>query len=255
MNDSELKAYLDAQVKRYNCIDFIENDPISIPHRYTCAHDIEIAGFLAATIAWGQRKSIIKSAKQLMDIMDNEPHDFVLNHTKHELAAIDKFVYRTFNSVDCQYFITSLKNIYTNHGGLHKVFADGFAQTGNMHNTLAQFYNIFFELPHQQRTQKHLANVAKGSAGKRLNMYLRWMVRPADTDVDFGLWTDIPTSALYIPLDVHCGNVARQLGLLKRTQNDWRAVDELTTRLRDFCPEDPVKYDFALFGAGVNKEK
>lgn len=254
MTDTELKRFLDAQAARFDNPDFIAEDPISIPHRFSRPDDIAIAGFLAATIAWGQRKSIVKSANQLINWMDGAPHDFVTNCTDADLHPFERFVYRTFNGTDCTTFLRSLHNIYMNHGGLEQVVTEGFKLSGTIRGALSHFYQVFFEIDHQHRTEKHLANPDKGSASKRMNMYLRWMVRQSGTGVDFGIWKNIPQSALQIPLDVHVGNVSRQLGLLSRKQNDWQAVEELTARLRQFCPDDPVKYDFALFSLGVNGE-
>lgn len=253
MTSSELKIFLDKQVILHNQPEFITGDPIEIPHRFTNRKDIEISGFLAATIAWGQRKNIIKSAHQLINWMDGSPYDFIINATENDLNPFHKFVYRTFNGQDCIYFLQSLKNIYQNHQGLEDVFRDGYNQNGNIYETLIYFNQVFFEMPHALRTTKHVANPIKGSAAKRINMYLRWMVRNDKSGVDFGLWDFIPTSALMIPLDVHVGNVARQLGLLQRKQNDWKAVEELTKRLQQYDDHDPVKYDYALFSLGVNK--
>ncbi len=254
MTDTELKRFLDAQAARFDNPDFIAEDPISIPHRFSRPDDIAIAGFLAATIAWGQRKSIVKSANQLINWMDGAPHDFVTNCTDADLHPFERFVYRTFNGTDCTTFLRSLHNIYINYGGLEQVVTEGFKSSGTIRGSLSHFYRIFFEIDHQHRTEKHLANPDKDSASKRMNMYLRWMVRQSGTGVDFGIWKNIPQSALQIPLDVHVGNVSRQLGLLSRKQNDWQAVEELTARLRQFCPDDPVKYDFALFSLGVSGE-
>jgi len=255
MNFTELKQFLDEQAAKFDCTDFITEDPISIPHRFGDADDIAIAGFLAATIAWGQRKSIVKSANQLINWMDCAPADFVKNLTESDLQPFSKFVYRTFNGTDCCFFLRSLHNIYENHGGLENVVTEGFKSTNTIRGALSHLYKVFFEIEHQHRTEKHLANPDKGSAAKRMNMYLRWMVRQSGTGVDFGIWRNIPQSALCIPLDVHVGNVSRQLGLLTHRQNDWVAVEELTANLRQFCPNDPIKYDFALFSLGVNGEK
>ena len=252
MDDTELKQFLDCQAARFDNPDFISEDPISVPHRFSRPDDIAIAGFLAATIAWGQRKSIVKSAHTLINWMDGSPHDFIVNCTAADLLPFEKFVYRTFNGTDCVTFLRSLHNIYINHGGLENVVTEGFKSTGSIRGALTHLFQVFFEIDHQHRTEKHLANPDRGSASKRTNMYLRWMVRQSGTGVDFGIWRNIPQSALQIPLDVHVGNVSRQLGLLTRRQNDWQAVEELTARLRQFCPDDPVKYDFALFSLGVN---
>ena len=252
MDTQELKQFLDCQAARFDNPDFISEDPISVPHRFSRPDDIAIAGFLAATIAWGQRKSIVKSAHTLINWMDGSPHDFIVNCTEHDLLPFEKFVYRTLNGTDCVTFLRSLHNIYTRRGGLENVVTEGFKSTGSIRGALTHLFQVFFEIDHQHRTEKHLANPDRGSASKRMNMYLRWMVRQSGTGVDFGIWRDIPQSVLCIPLDVHVGNVSRQLGLLTRKQNDWQAVEELTARLRQFCPDDPVKYDFALFSLGVN---
>jgi uncharacterized protein (TIGR02757 family) len=252
MKKQELKIFLDEKVKQYNRPDFIGSDPISIPRRFTRKQDIEIAGFLAATIAWGQRPTIIRNANKLMAWMDESPHEFILHHTPKELKPFKTFVHRTFNATDCLYFLTALKHLYTKYDSLEQAFAGGNGWTGkDAGEAIGRFRMHFFELPHPDRTRKHLSDPAEGSAAKRMNMFLRWMVRKDKTGVDFGIWNAIPPSALLCPLDVHSGNVARKLGLLKRTQNDWRAVTELTDALRKLDPLDPVKYDFALFGLGV----
>ena len=252
MTDSELKTLLDERVRRFNKESFIETDPIQIPKRFGQKENIEIAGFLAATIAWGQRPTIIRNASQLVKLMENDPYDFLLNTGEPDWACFAPFKHRTFNGTDCIFFLRSLKNIYLNHGGLESVFSIGYLKEQSITSALRYFRKIFFELPHEERTQKHVSNIDKGAAAKRLNMFLRWMVRKDESGVDFGLWKEIPMSALKIPLDVHTGTQARLLGLLTRTQNDWKAVEELTARLTAFDPNDPVKYDFALFGMGVN---
>lgn len=246
-----LKSFLDEKYFLYNNPQFIESDPISIPHRFKLKEDVEISGFLAATIAWGQRRTIITNALRLMHLMDNEPYRFIREASEHEFEKLNGFVHRTFNSDDCLFFIYSLRNIYRNYNGLQGVFENFFAETGNIKSSIAGFRSVFMETPHLSRNLKHLANVDANSSAKRINMFLRWMVRKDDKGVDFGLWTGIPQSALYIPLDLHTGNTARKLGLLSRKQNDWKAVEELTSVLRKFDPTDPVKYDFALFGLGV----
>jgi uncharacterized protein (TIGR02757 family) len=250
-NAAQLKAFLDQKVKLYNHPDFIETDPIQIPHRFSRKEDIEIAGFLTATIAWGQRKSIIKNAALLMDLMDNTPYEFVIQHTDSDLLPLWKFVHRTFNGGDCLYFIKSLQNIYLHHHGLENVFTEGFQKDQTVFSALKYFRKTFLELQHEQRVTKHLSDVTANSSAKRLNMFLRWMVRSNETEVDFGLWKNIPASALMLPLDVHTGDVSRALGILQRKQNDWKAVEEITEVLRKLDPEDPVKYDFALFGIGA----
>lgn len=244
-----LKEFLDEKVILYNNPKFIESDPIQIPHKFSKKEDIEIAGFLTATIAWGNRKSIINNANKLMDLLDHSPHDFILNHKEEDLQRFDNFVHRTFNSVDCITFIKALQNIYNNHNGLEAVFSKG--RNENLQHSISQFKQIFFEINHLPRTQKHISDPLKNSAAKRINMFLRWMVRPNNTGVDFGIWKSIKPSELSCPLDVHSGNVARKLGLLSRKQNDAKALQELDKNLRLLDPIDPVKYDFALFGLGV----
>lgn len=249
MNKTELKDFLDEKVIQYNNFDFIESDPIQIPHLFTSKEDIEIAGFLSATIAWGNRKMIIKNSKKLIDIMGNSPYDFVMNHSEDNLDSFDDFVHRTFNSIDAKTFMKALQNIYTNHDGLESVFAKH-QEKDSMQKSIHEFKKVFFEIEHLQRTQKHVSDPLNNSAAKRINMYLRWMIRD-DNKVDFGIWKNIPTSKLSCPLDVHSGNVARKLGLLKRKQNDGKALAELDLALRKLDKNDPVKYDFALFGLGV----
>ena len=250
MTQQELKEFLDLKVQEFNQPEFIESDPIQIPHRFTLKEDIEIAGFLVSTIAWGNRKMIIKNAIKMMELMGNTPYDFVMSHEEHHLERFEGFVHRTFNSIDLTYFITALKHIYTQHDGLEAVFSKHATGT-SLQPSIAAFKQHFFELPHQQRTQKHVSNPLKGSAAKRINMYLRWMVRQDENGVDFGLWKSISPALLSCPLDVHSGNVARKLDLLKRKQNDAKALAELDQNLRTLDPNDPVKYDFALFGLGV----
>jgi len=247
----DIKLFLDQKVIEFNHSTFIETDPIQIPALFTTKENIEIAGFLSATLAWGQRPTIIRNSLKLIALMNNDPIEFLLNTPEDEWDIFRDFKHRTFNSTDCIYFLKSLKNIYQNHGGLEQVFTDGFRNEKTIFGSFIHFRKVFFELEHEQRTEKHVSNVEKGAAAKRLNMYLRWMIRSDKTGVDFGLWKQIPASALMLPLDVHTGNVARKLGLLTRTQNDWRAVEEITSKLREFDAEDPIKYDFALFGLGV----
>jgi uncharacterized protein (TIGR02757 family) len=250
---TELKPFLDQKYDEFNVPGFIHHDPISIPHQFDKKEDIEISGFLTATIAWGQRKSIIQNAEKLMKWMGYYPHEFVLNASKNDLYAFDKFIHRTFNGTDAVFFLKTLQHIYNHHGGLEIVFTNGYRQSNSLMGALMHFRNVFFEIPHESRSEKHVANVFKKSSGKRLCMYLRWMVRDDQRGVDFGLWKGIPASALMLPLDVHTGTISRKLGLLTRKQNDWQAVEEVTRQLALFDPYDPVKYDFALFGLGVNK--
>jgi len=250
LTKKDLKEFLDDKVEKYNTLTFITSDPIQIPHQFSKKEDIEIAGFLSATIAWGNRTMIIRNSKKMMEIMDNAPFDFVLNHSKKELNTVTDFVHRTFNSTDFQYFIKSLQNIYLHHQGLEAVLKPAEKET-NYQNSIAHLKDVFFELPHENRTQKHISNPLKNSAAKRINMFLRWMVRNDKTGVDFGIWNTHSPALLSCPLDVHSGNVARKLEILTRKQNDWKAVVELDNTLRTFDPIDPVKYDFALFGLGV----
>ena len=250
MNKTELKEFLDAKVVAYNKPDFLTTDPIQIPHLFSKKEDIEISGFLTATIAWGNRKSIINNAHRLMELMDQSPYDFVMNHSEEELDRFEHFVHRTFNAVDLTYFIASLRNLYQNHNGLEGVFTTH-QEKSTLQPAISKFKEVFFELPFETRTTKHVSDPLKGSAAKRINMFLRWMVRDANTNVDFGLWKHISPAILSCPLDVHSGNVARKLHLLKRKQNDAKALAELDKNLRKLDPKDPVKYDFALFGLGV----
>ena len=250
MKQAELKSFLDAKAAQYEHPKFLEADPIQIPHRFSQKEDIEISGFLTATIAWGNRKSIISNASKLMALMDNAPFEFILQHNAQDLEPLESFVHRTFNGEDFCYFIKALHHIYTQHQGLENVFAANMA-SGSLQGAISTFKSTFFALEHPKRTQKHVSDPLKGSAAKRINMFLRWMVRSAEKGVDFGLWKTISPSLLSCPLDVHSGNVARKLKLLKRKQNDAKALMELDTKLRKLDPSDPVKYDFALFGLGV----
>ncbi len=246
----DIKEFLDEKALKYNSPAFVETDPISIPHGFDRKEDIEISGFLTASIAWGNRTMILKNANKMTELMDNAPYDFVMNHREKDLERFKGFVHRTFNPADLVYFIGALKNIYARHGGLETVFSANCSATSTRPAVQA-FRDLFFILPHDPRTRKHVANPARGSAAKRINMFLRWMVRSDNRGVDFGIWKGIKPSQLSCPLDVHSGNVARKLGLLTRSQNDARALDELDARLRLMDPDDPVKYDFALFGLGV----
>ena len=250
MNPSELKDFLDEKVLQYNTLDFIESDPVQIPHLFSQKEDIEIAGFLSATIAWGNRKMIIKNSHRMMDLMGNAPYDFVMSHTENNLEQLELFVHRTFNGQDFASFIRSLQHVYANHGGLEAVFSKH-QEIHSMQKSIHEFKKIFFEIPHQHRTQKHISDPLNNSAAKRINMYLRWMIRQDNKGVDLGIWKSISPASLSCPLDVHSGNVARKLGLLTRKQNDGKALSELDTNLRKLDGIDPVKYDFALFGLGV----
>lgn len=250
LNKAELKDFLDAKVIEYNNIKFIESDPIQIPHLFSKKEDIEISGFLTATIAWGNRKSIINNAKRMMNLLDHSPFEFIMNHHENDLEALLPFVHRTFNGYDFIQFITSLKHIYTNHNGLESIFAKH-AEGDSLQESIHEFKSCFFEVEHLERTKKHVSDPLKNSAAKRINMFLRWMIRKDTNGVDFGIWDSLSPSQLSCPLDVHSGNVARKLGLLKRKQNDGKALAELDISLRKLDNNDPVKYDFALFGLGV----
>lgn len=247
MEFSELKAFMDEKAEYYEHPDFIESDPIQIPHSFSLKEDIEIGGFLAATIAWGNRKSIIKNANAMMSRMGNNPYDFVMNAKPSHLEALDGFVHRTFNAEDFKCFILNIRNIYLNHSGLEAQFN----KNDTIQNQIADFKELFFSDYKLDRSTKHLANPKKGSAAKRINMFLRWMVRPDVKGVDLGIWKSIPTSKLSCPLDVHTGNVSRKLGLVTRNQNDHKTLLELDQSLREMDSYDPVKYDYALFGLGV----
>jgi uncharacterized protein (TIGR02757 family) len=246
----ELKGFLDARVDLYNRPEFIGSDPVSIPHRFSAKEDIEIAGFLAATIAWGNRVSILKSSDRMMKLMGDAPFDFIINHTDNDLRAIEGAMHRTFNAEDFIYFIEALKYLYLEKGGIEAIFSR-YQTRESLQPAIHEFRKIFLGLPHNQRTSRHISDPFKGSAAKKINMYLRWMVRKDDRGVDFGIWKSIPPSVLSCPLDVHSGSVARKLGLLTRRQNDAKAVAELDMNLRALDPSDPVRYDFALFGLGV----
>lgn len=246
----ELKDFLDEKVELYNNPNFIESDPIQIPHQFSLKEDIEIAGFLSSIIAWGNRKMIINNSKKMMNLMGNSPYDFVMSHQDYQLEKLENFVHRTFNGGDFTTFIKALQNIYTNHNGLESVFLKN-QEANSMQKSIHEFKKIFFEIEHLQRTQKHISDPLNNSAAKRINMFLRWMVRQDKKGVDFGIWKTISPSTLSCPLDVHSGNVARKLGILTRKQNDAKALAELDLQLRQLDSNDPVKYDFALFGLGV----
>ncbi|OJX91611.1 MAG: TIGR02757 family protein [Paludibacter sp. 47-17] len=252
--DSVLFELLEDQYRRYNVPSYIDDDPIQVPHLFGRKEDIEIASFLTASIAWGQRKTIIKHALELMSLMDYQPYEFIRSAGMHDLALFDRFVHRTFNGADCRFFVESLRHMYEYYGGLEAVFTKGFQRDSSIYSALSYFREVFLTTSHEHRSEKHVSSVQTGSAAKRLNMMLRWLVRRDATGVDFGIWTGIPMSGLMIPLDVHVGKVARSLGLLTRRQHDWKAVVEITEKLREFDPEDPGKYDYALFGMGVNRE-
>ena len=248
----EVKELLDEKYFQFNTTTFIETDPISIPHRFSKKEDIEIASLLVATIAWGQRVSIINNGNKLMRLMNDEPHDFIMNFSKKDAVRFNDFVHRTFNATDCVFFLNALKAIYTKHEGLENVFSrNGVKNEPDVKNAITGFRETFLKITHQSRSEKHISNPSAKSSAKRLCMFLRWMVRKDKHGVDFGIWKTIKPQQLCLPLDVHTGNVSRKLGLLTRTQNDWQAVEEITSVLRQFDPKDPVKYDFSLFGLGA----
>lgn len=275
MTRAELTDFLNLKVSAYNRPNFIESDPVSIPHLFSRKEDIEISAFFAATIAWGQRPVIIRNAKRWMELMDMAPYEFVTGASAKELKRLDGFVHRTFNSTDAKFFVLALRNMYKKHGGMEPVFEKGLQNGVRVHvatrsiasthrvataatpkhqgitDAILHFRKTFLSIPHETRSEKHIANPASGSNAKRINMFLRWMVRRDKAGVDFGIWKSISPSLLFCPLDVHVGNTARALGLLERKIDDWKAVEELTANLRALDANDPVKYDFALFGLGV----
>lgn len=248
MNQKELKDLLEVKYEQFNSFDFIATDPIQIPHQFQKKQDIEIMGLLVSIIAWGNRKSIIKNGNKLVTLFEQEPYNFIKNASIQEIKKLH-FIHRTFQPEDLHNFLIALKSYYLENDSLESSFK-GDDKIGisdrivNFRNQLGQFFET-------ERTQKHLANPHKGSSAKRINMYLRWMVRQDNKGVDFGIWKNISPSLLHLPLDVHTGNVARKLGLLKRKQNDWKAVEEITKQLQEFDSQDPCKYDFALFGLGA----
>jgi len=247
---NSLKIFLDKKVSQFNSPSFIFNDPVSIPHQFKKRQDIEIAGLFAATLAWGQRKTIINKCNELMKMFDHSPYDFILNHKENELKQFDNFRHRTFNSTDALYFIHFLRYHYSNHVSLENLFLPDKTET-NTCGALIRFHNIFFSLPDfPTRTRKHVPTPLRKSSCKRLNMFLRWMVRQDNCGVDFGIWKKISPSQLIIPVDLHVERVARKLNLINRKKVDWLTAVELTDTLKKFDANDPVKYDFALFGLG-----
>jgi uncharacterized protein (TIGR02757 family) len=248
----DLKEFLDQKSELYNRPGFIENDPISIPHLFKKKQDIEIAGFFAATLAWGQRKTIIRKCRELMTLMDNDPHEFILHHTEKDLKRLLDFKHRTFNATDLLYFIESLRHYYIEYDSLETAFYSS-PQDETVEQGLIKFHHRFFELDHPHRTRKHLPTPERKSTCKRLVMYLRWMVRDDNKGVDFGIWKKISPAQLICPCDLHVDRVARKLKLIKRKQTDWQTALELTANLRKLDPADPVKYDFALFGLGIDE--
>lgn len=249
MNKLAIKDLLERQLDLYYTVDFINTDPISLPHYFSRKQDIEIIAFWIAMLSWGKRSIIINKGRELIRLMDYEPYEFIMNHTEEDLKALAHFKHRTFQPTDTQHFITFLKHHYTRHNSLESAFLN----KGSVKDRLIYFHKYFFSLPHSpRRTQKHVSTPAKNSACKRLNMFLRWMVRNDDKGIDFGLWKTFDQSELMIPLDIHVVRVARKHGLLKRKSNDWKAVELLTHELRAFDASDPVKYDYALFSMGLN---
>lgn len=249
----KLKTFLDQQVIYFNQPKFIEQDPISIPHRYSRKEDIEIAGFLAATISWGNRRSILNDANKMMAHFGSYPFDYVMSAKPRQLNKIEGCIHRTFQAEDLRFFILSLRNIYLNYGGMEGIFFQ-YAEKKNLQLAISRFKEIFFSIPHPGRTLKHVSDPIQGSSAKRINMMLRWFVRQDKKGVDLGIWNSLKPSQLSCPLDIHSGTIARKLGLLLRKQDDAKAVMELDINLRSLDSKDPVKYDFALFGLGATKE-
>lgn len=253
MSHEEMFELLESLHDKFNNESFIEADPISVPHSFSRAEDREIAGFLAATIAWGNRRAIVQSAHRMMRYMDNQPYDFVVNASNEEIATLSSYVHRTFNGGDFQDFVRALRHIVTQWGSIGGYFESHYEECGDLRKVLSDFRRDFHAVDHNPHSEKHLSSIDKGAACKRLFMYLRWMVRRDGRGVDFGLWQRIPMSALYMPLDLHTGRMGRSLGLLKRKQDDWKAVEELTATLRNFSNDDPVRYDYSLFGVGISR--
>ena len=250
---SEVIDLLESRADLYNNQSFIPTDPISVPHLFTVKEDIEIAAWLTAILSWGQRKTIIAKGKELVGRMGHAPHDFLMNAGPSEMASFTTFVHRTFNGDDCLFMLNAMKHIYRDHGGLETCFSrtpDGRVNR-DAKESIIRARRILLSYPHQERSSKHIPDPSRGSAAKRINMFLRWMVRKDDKGVDFGIWKNLDPAMLMCPLDVHSGSVSRKLGLLTRKQNDWTAVQELTENLRRIDPGDPVRFDFALFGMGV----
>ncbi|MDH7445819.1 TIGR02757 family protein [Aquimarina sp. 2201CG14-23] len=250
LTKTELKEFLDEKAAFYEQPKFIETDPVQIPHLFSLKEDIEISGFLTATISWGNRKSILNNAHKLMLLMGNSPYDFIMNHAETDLDNLEGFVHRTFNSTDLTYFIKALQSIYIKYGDMEGFFKP-YAKDEYLQDAIHHFKKEFFSLPHQLRTQKHISDPHKNSAAKRINMFFRWMVRDANAGVDLGIWKSLSPAQLSCPLDVHSGNVARKLNLLSRKQNDSKALHQLDVNLRLLDHSDPIKYDYALFGLGV----
>ena len=254
MDFNELKNFLDEKADQYNHPDFIENDPVQIPHQFELKQDIEIAGFLTAIISWGNRKSIINNANKMMNWMDSSPYDFVLNFSQKDLKSFEnQSVHRTFNAEDFTFFLNSLQRIYREFNSMEALFKTAESETSYYH-AIERFRNTFLAENTVHRSRKHISSTYRNSSAKRLMMYLRWMVRKDNKGVDFGIWNILEQKYLSVPLDVHTGNISRKLDLIQRKQNDWKTVEELDAVLRKFNSEDPAVYDFALFGLGVSKE-
>ncbi|MDF2430591.1 MAG: hypothetical protein JWP44_222 [Mucilaginibacter sp.] len=279
-----IKAFLDSKVTRYNRPEFIPNDPVCIPHLFTKKQDIEIMGLWASVLAWGQRVTIINKCRELITLMDGAPHDFIMNHEETDLKSLLQFKHRTFNATDTLYFIAFFRYHYSHNDSLESAFIapnvilsdTGGSSSPNrntdrlyspkilhavqddnsaIENSLNYFRGYFFSLPdYPHRTKKHISSPAQKSTCKRLNMFLRWMVRNDNCGVDFGIWNQIKPADLICPCDLHVDRVARKLNLITRKQTDWQTATELTDRLREFDPVDPVKYDFALFGLGIEEK-
>lgn len=248
----DLKAFLDYKADQYNTIDFIENDPVSIPHMFEDKKNREIMGLWSAILAWGQRKTIINKCHELINLMDGDPYGFIMHHTEKDLARLSGFKHRTFNYTDTLYFVDFFKNYYKNNDTLEDAFT---SDTNDIREGLILFHETFFKAdyaPH--RTKKHIPTPLRKSTCKRLNMFLRWMVRSDKKGVDFGIWKKLTPDKLYCPLDLHVDRVARKLKLIERKQTDWQTVQELTENLRKFDKEDPARYDFALFGLGIEEK-
>jgi uncharacterized protein (TIGR02757 family) len=249
MKLSQLKIFLDEQGERFEKPDFLAEDPLGIVHRFHKTQDQEIVGLLSSTIAWGNRKSIIKSTERILECMDHQPYNFLKNTREKDWQHFT-FVHRTFNTEDLLFFFRALKNVYEQHESLEVLFS-AHASIHGVKGRIVNFRTQFLETPHFSRTEKHISNPLKGSSSKRLNMFLRWMVRDANKNVDLGIWKNIPKSELRIPLDVHTSRVARKFNMTQRKQDDWRTLEEIHLILDELDPNDPAKYDFALFGLGV----
>ncbi len=252
MTHADLKDFLDEKSDQYNHPRFIESDPIQIPHRFTIKEDIEISGFLAATIAWGNRKATIASAGRMMELMGNSPYDFVMSANENALERLEGFVHRTFNSRDLKTMLRGFRNIYENHGGMESIFRNNIIDQ-KLHHGIHQLRKAILEAGYEQRFVKHIADPLAGSAAKRIHLFLRWMVRNDNRGVDFGIWKSISPAVLSCPLDVHSGRTARKLGLIGRKADDAKSLAELDANLRSMDAADPAKYDFALFGLGLEK--